>query len=730
MALPPLKVQLLGDTEQFDAAMGRARTGARRAGLAITGALAGVGVALTGLTRQGLSFVDSQVKMARSLDGTADGLRAVQIAGEDAGVEVQSMGRDLQTMSRELARAADEGGPAADALEKLGLNASDLLDMDVDDRLAAISDRMRQLGISGGQAQRVLQQFGIRNRDFALLLQEGGEAIRGARQEVDEFGLSISEELGEQVEVANDSMTRIGRVFESLQIQLAGAVAPTLERVSGRFADLSREGGPLSQAVSRVAEAFGNLADTLLSEEAIDAAATALSGLLSFMEGATNTVVFFVENIELMTAAFGAAAVAIAALGGPVTLLVGALGGAALGLATIRARAGEATGPMADYETAVDEAEKAQLALNSALGTFSETAAPDSAREAVNAANSYREQAAAARDAAASELARAEAMAAAAGRGGMAGPGAQGQAQADAALAEAEARLASAKQLLEEANVAADRAARQITGQGEFEEPSGGGAPSGGGGIPDDDDDQGGGSGDIAPGVAGADKLDGQLQARLEMLQQGLMTEREAAEASYEEGLEVLRDAREAELITEEEYREAKERLEEEHQERMAKLRDMERRAAIQGFQGMFGDLSTLMRTENEKLFKIGQAAAIANATISGYEAATDAWAKGMKIGGPPVAAAFTAASLARTGALISGIASQSPRGSGGGGGAAGGGGGGAAGTGDAPSALNVQATFRGDFFTQDQVQAGITDLFENLEGEAQRRGLRLTVTA
>lgn len=71
------------------------------------------------------------------------------------------------------------------------------------------------------------------------------------------------------------------------------------------------------------------------------------------------------------------------------------------------------------------------------------------------------------------------------------------------------------------------------------------------------------------------------------------------------------------------------------------------------------------MQSGNAKLFKIGQAAAIAESVVSGYQAAVDAWQKGMKIGGPPVAAAFTAASLVKTGMLISKIASQSANGGG-----------------------------------------------------------------
>lgn len=109
-------------------------------------------------------------------------------------------------------------------------------------------------------------------------------------------------------------------------------------------------------------------------------------------------------------------------------------------------------------------------------------------------------------------------------------------------------------------------------------------------------------------------------------------------------------------------------RLVEIEEQRIARedaLRKAAEAAKFRDISSAFGDLSSLMQSENEKLFKIGKAAAIAEATIDGYKAATSAWEKGMSIGGPPVAAAFTAASLAKTGMLISQIQSTSKNGGG-----------------------------------------------------------------
>jgi hypothetical protein len=154
--------------------------------------------------------------------------------------------------------------------------------------------------------------------------------------------------------------------------------------------------------------------------------------------------------------------------------------------------------------------------------------------------------------------------------------------------------------------------------------------------------------------------------------------------------------------------------------EELARIAQMERQARLQSVQGAFGDLSSLMQSENKKLFKIGQAAALAEATISGYEAAVSAWQKGMKIGGPPVAAAFTAASLAKTGMLISQIRSASASGSGGGSS----GGGGVASTAPAAAAQPSTQNVVIDLVGASGQQVDNFQQFADTLNEAARQGL------
>jgi hypothetical protein len=173
------------------------------------------------------------------------------------------------------------------------------------------------------------------------------------------------------------------------------------------------------------------------------------------------------------------------------------------------------------------------------------------------------------------------------------------------------------------------------------------------------------GGGGSRGGRGSAERIAAQRERELEALVQSLMTERETVEAWRSEQIELLNQFTDAELAAIGGKNEAKLRLEQEYIDRMKALQDAERRERLDGYGQMFGDLASLMQTGNDKLFRIGQAAAIAGAVMDGWEAATSAWKWGMKVGGPPLAVAASAASLVRTGVMISNIASQSPRGTG-----------------------------------------------------------------
>lgn len=103
-----------------------------------------------------------------------------------------------------------------------------------------------------------------------------------------------------------------------------------------------------------------------------------------------------------------------------------------------------------------------------------------------------------------------------------------------------------------------------------------------------------------------------------------------------------------------------------------------------------FASILASTATYSKKAFELNKKFSLGDAVIKGYESATSAWAWGMKLGGPPMAAAALAASVAKTAAQIKAIRSQK-FGGGGSGSAGGGTGAGALPGASVPQQNNVQ---------------------------------------
>ncbi len=123
-------------------------------------------------------------------------------------------------------------------------------------------------------------------------------------------------------------------------------------------------------------------------------------------------------------------------------------------------------------------------------------------------------------------------------------------------------------------------------------------------------------------------KADDKLLSDAQGIDESLMTEEEKIRASHANRLGILLAAREQELISEATFNENRERLAEEHgfkmigltskaAEETSRLWASGLRGRLSVTQGILGQLSGLMQSSSEKMFKIGKAAALSNAAVS-----------------------------------------------------------------------------------------------------------------
>jgi hypothetical protein len=151
----------------------------------------------------------------------------------------------------------------------------------------------------------------------------------------------------------------------------------------------------------------------------------------------------------------------------------------------------------------------------------------------------------------------------------------------------------------------------------------------------------------------------------LEEMQNRFKSEEELLLEKYNNEYIALYESLELKLLTQQEfdalmlennqyYQDKLTEIETKAAEDRKKLAEAEMKAKLAVAKNTFGNIAALMDSGSRKAFEVGKAAAIAEATVKGFEGVQAAWSAGMSIGTPaaPAFAAAYAASAALTSAM------------------------------------------------------------------------------
>lgn len=266
-----------------------------KAGLAVvaTSALAAA-AAVTVMTKQGMAAVDSQAKLARSLDTSFDSLTALKLAAGDAGLD--GLEGSLTRLNRRLGASEVGSGAAAKAVKALNLDLQALSKMDAAERVATIADAIKDSGASSQRAARHLQDLGFEQREAVQFFAQGGDAIRAYTERVEALGLSLSDIDTAKVEAAGGAMGVFGDITRGVSQQLAVALSPILQQVATDFENAAFAGGGIGSKV----------------QEGVDTAVKAVAFLADAADGVKRVFSLVADSIILVLNEVAATAALVA----------------------------------------------------------------------------------------------------------------------------------------------------------------------------------------------------------------------------------------------------------------------------------------------------------------------------------------------------------------------------------------------------------------------------------
>jgi hypothetical protein len=239
-----------------------------------------------------MEAIDQTAKLSDSLGITTERLVGLQHAASLSGVEVQDFAHDLQMMSKAIGEAMAGGGGhgGGNPFAKIGLDAHHLASMDAGSAFTEIAEGISRLPTAAERASTAFAIFHKKGISLLPMLQMGKEGLADAQEEAARLGLTFSRLDAAKVEAANDAMTRMSAVFTGIGRTLAIELAPFVDAVATKFAEVAKSGEGMGQrtlsAFEYVIQGVATLADWLKLLEAAwqtmrGVASIALSALLA-----------------------------------------------------------------------------------------------------------------------------------------------------------------------------------------------------------------------------------------------------------------------------------------------------------------------------------------------------------------------------------------------------------------------------------------------------------------
>ncbi len=333
------------------------------------------------------------------------------------------------------------GGPMADFFEniapKVGVTAEEFAKLSGPEALQLYVSSLEKAGVSQQEMTFYMEALASDATLLLPLLRNNGAEMDRLADSAENAGAVMKAETITALNNSRDAMRDAGDAAKGLSQQFMAALAPAFERIA--------------EIAQGLAEWFSGLSPQVKTVTATVAGLVAALGPLALAIGGVSSA------ISVLMGAVKLAIPAVVALGGPLTIIAAVIGTVAAGMVLFGDKTKVATPHL-------DAAAKAQKALNVALGTFSDTAAPSAAAEAINLANDMAQEAKKAMDAAKAQIALAEARQAALASSTDTARTQGLRQRADEQAAQARERLAAAEDALAEAERARDRVAREVTG--------------------------------------------------------------------------------------------------------------------------------------------------------------------------------------------------------------------------------------------------------------------------
>jgi hypothetical protein len=189
---------------------------------------------LAGFFLSAVSAADRTAKLSQQLGISTEELSALNYQAQLAGMSTEDLAGSLKIFSRNMTDAANGTGGAVQAFKALGLetkNTDGTLKSQTQ-LMGEISDKFAETADGAGKTALAMDIFGRSGASMIPLLNQGSAALAEQTEEAKRLGIVLDSDTGKKAEAFNDAMFRMKQSAQGAMMGIVGELAPA---VTGAF---------------------------------------------------------------------------------------------------------------------------------------------------------------------------------------------------------------------------------------------------------------------------------------------------------------------------------------------------------------------------------------------------------------------------------------------------------------------------------------------------------------
>jgi TP901 family phage tail tape measure protein len=285
-----LRAVMGADTAEFERAMKgvegslkRVATVASFVGNALADALTGAFSSLKDSIKQAVENADKMEELAEAIGISVEKLSGLRFAADLSGVSLDSLSTNLVKLGKAMAESVSEpSGTAARTLQAMGLSAVDAAGQlrPINDVLLAIANKFQTYEDGAAKITLATNLFGRAGAAMIPLLNQGEAGIDRLAAEASRLGLTLDSKTVKSAAAFNDALTKMGRVWDGIIMQLTAKLVPVLETVANWMVNLNQKSQTLQYALAAIDVVIKSLVTTGIIAKAMFEALVAQIGTL------------------------------------------------------------------------------------------------------------------------------------------------------------------------------------------------------------------------------------------------------------------------------------------------------------------------------------------------------------------------------------------------------------------------------------------------------------------